>query len=207
MYTPFQNFRRPKIRHTRYARAFTLIETLVAISILLVVIVGPMTIAQKGIQSSYYASDQITAVFLAQEAAEAIREIRDNEALDAFHKTGEGTITVDESTWEWYSDLSDECAGVNGCKFDVESGIFEVCTAECATLFLRNDGRYVTADPGADGTQSIFRRTIKVTPDGSVGAQIEVIVEWRANIFGGQDRSVTLQTWIYDHYQRHGDLI
>src|SRR4051812_13810349 len=51
-------------------RAFTLVESMVAISILALAVTGPMIIAQKGIGSAIYAKDQITAFYLAQEAVE-----------------------------------------------------------------------------------------------------------------------------------------
>ena len=53
---------------------FTLIESLVAISILLLSISAPLTIASKGLASSFFARDQITAFYLAQDAVEYIRD-------------------------------------------------------------------------------------------------------------------------------------
>ena len=44
------------ITHTMHDKGFTLVESLVAIGILLVVIIGPLTIAQKGIQQAYFAN-------------------------------------------------------------------------------------------------------------------------------------------------------
>lgn len=61
---------------------FTLVETLVAIAVLLVAIVGPMTIAAQGLQASFFSREQTTAVYLAQEAIEAIEKKRDDQALN-----------------------------------------------------------------------------------------------------------------------------
>ncbi len=60
---------------------FSLIETLIAISLLSIAIVAPMTLASKGLSTAYYARDQITAFYLAQEAIEALRSIRDAQVL------------------------------------------------------------------------------------------------------------------------------
>ncbi|MFA6158790.1 MAG: prepilin-type N-terminal cleavage/methylation domain-containing protein [Candidatus Paceibacterota bacterium] len=56
---------------------FTLVESMVAVSILSVAITGPLLIAQKGIASAVYSRDQVTASYLAQEAVEYIRNARD----------------------------------------------------------------------------------------------------------------------------------
>ena len=75
-------------------KGFTLVETLVAVTVLLLVIIGPMTIAQKGIQNAGYAKDQFTAVYLAQEALEAVREARDADAIEVY-----ANPTEDTSDW------------------------------------------------------------------------------------------------------------
>ena len=49
----------------RLTKGFTLVETLVAISVLSLSIAGAFTAVQGGIQSSTVAKDQITAFYLA----------------------------------------------------------------------------------------------------------------------------------------------
>lgn len=63
-------------------RAFTLIETMVAVTLLSVAIMSPITLVQRSLQSAYYARDQITASYLGQEAIEAVRAKRDNNRLE-----------------------------------------------------------------------------------------------------------------------------
>lgn len=58
-------------------RGFSLIETLVAVVILVSAVVGPLTLAQRSIRSAVYARDQVIASFLAEEAIEYIRSVRD----------------------------------------------------------------------------------------------------------------------------------
>lgn len=67
---------------TRSEKAgFTLVETLVAVMLLSIAVVAPMSLASKSLGSAYYARDQITAFYLAQEAIEALRSIRDSQIL------------------------------------------------------------------------------------------------------------------------------
>jgi prepilin-type N-terminal cleavage/methylation domain-containing protein len=58
--------------------AFTLIETLVAIAILMVAITGPLTIANKGLVAAVGSRDQTIASYLAQDLMEYVKNVRDD---------------------------------------------------------------------------------------------------------------------------------
>ncbi len=70
-------------RHTRPEgeRGMTLVETLVAISILAMSIVAPMSLTMQSLSAAYYSRDQVIAANLAQEAIEAVRARRDANIL------------------------------------------------------------------------------------------------------------------------------
>ena len=57
---------------------FTLIETFVAIVVLMVAVLGPMALLSKALQDSRYIKDEITATFLAQEGVELMIDNRNN---------------------------------------------------------------------------------------------------------------------------------
>ncbi len=63
------------------ARGFTLIETLVAVSLMVIAIVAPMSLVSQALTTAYYARDQVAAYSLAQEAIEAVRAVRDGNIL------------------------------------------------------------------------------------------------------------------------------
>jgi len=63
------------------SRGFTLIETLVAVTLLSVAITAPMSLTTRSLAAAYYARDQITAFHLAQEAIESVRHARDHNIL------------------------------------------------------------------------------------------------------------------------------
>jgi Tfp pilus assembly protein PilV len=54
---------------------------MVAVSLLSLAIVAPMSLASQSLASAYYARDQVTAAYLAQEGIEAVRSIRDGNIL------------------------------------------------------------------------------------------------------------------------------
>ncbi|MES3031744.1 MAG: type II secretion system protein, partial [Patescibacteria group bacterium] len=60
---------------------FTLVETLVAISIFSVAIVGLMSVLASGISSTTSAKQKMIASYLAQEGIEYVRNMRDNYVL------------------------------------------------------------------------------------------------------------------------------
>lgn len=173
-----------------YTKGFTLVETLVAISILVMVIVGPMTIAQKGIQNAYFANDQVTAVFLAQEAIEGIRGLRDELALEAY---GGGTVV----TADW---IPTGCDGSPGCAFlRGNSTPFQTCGTGNDHCVLHTDSNGLYSHSLGDPV-SPFTRTVTIGGAVGGGVPVDVSVIWNNK---GVSREVKLQTWIYNHYQRY----
>lgn len=99
------------MKNVNTQRGFTMIETLVAVFILMLAITGPLYFVSQSLQSAYYARDQVTAFYLTQESVELIKNIRDTNAL---------TKTCDEAQY-WLScndhvvdDLT-ACTGPYGC--------------------------------------------------------------------------------------------
>lgn len=199
---------------------FTLVETLVAVSILLVVIVGPMSIASQGLKNAYFAGDQTTAVYLAQESLEHIIRLRDNVALLNYEdfKSDGNVSDGDGDTGEWYGDLSASCRGASGCDYDTIEDGYKNCgvTDACTLSHYRGDPStapahlYAYVSPGSDWEESPYTRVIHIGApvEGSGtrlgGVPVTVTVSWDASrAFGaGTTKTVTLQTYIYDHYTR-----
>ncbi len=69
------------MKHYSSQKGFTIIETLVAITILMISIVGPLTISHKGLLAAIYAHDQVTASYLAQDAVEYVKTVRDDNII------------------------------------------------------------------------------------------------------------------------------
>lgn len=57
-------------------KGFTLVEALVAITVLVIGVLGPLTIAARGIADGLYAKNELAAKYLAQEAIEVVANKR-----------------------------------------------------------------------------------------------------------------------------------
>lgn len=178
-------------------KGFTLVETLVAITILLLAVTGTITTAQKGLQNAYYATDQVTAVFLAQEAIESIRAYRDSKALEAYaNYVSGGTGSLDTTNW-LPSNIATGCI-IGKCRFNPQSNQpFESCTGSNCVVHRSSDGRY-THNTGDAATK--FTRQVYIEETNSGEVKVTVDVKWTTPLFNSE-KHVNLTTWIYDHYK------
>ena len=174
------------VTHFNKARAgFTLIETLVAISILVIAIAAPMTLASQSLSTAYYARDQITAFHLAQEAIEAIRSVRDKNVL----LTMSGTPT----------DLLADIPNTSGQPFtiDTRDNSMSVCSGTCEPI--KNQSTTGIYGYGSDSSWSVtrFTRSVRVTQVGGTNDEVKVAVEvsWRSGSF--QERHFTINNNLY----------
>jgi Tfp pilus assembly protein PilV len=113
---------------------FSLVETLVAITLLLLVIVGPMTIVSSSARSTSFSSEQVTAFFLAQEGAELMQKARDDMQLANYGQTGWTNFTDTGSGGAYrlcYANINSA-----GCGVTIRTDNTGTLTApvSCATL-------------------------------------------------------------------------
>ncbi len=106
-------------------QGFTLIETLLAVLLLATAIAGPLTIASKGLSAALVAKDQISAFYLAQDAMEQVRFIRDSNTLGGGDwLTGAGAASGIDLT---------PCVSADGnaaCQLD-SLGVFPAAPTAC----------------------------------------------------------------------------
>lgn len=142
-------------------------ETLVAVMVLSLAIVGPLTIAQKGLQTALISKDQIGAFYLAQDAIEYIRYARDTNCLAA------GSVVGGCPTLQWVAGNGNpaqsvnlapciSAAGASACTVDVIAGSQPAaCTGGiCAAINYDTTHNYYTY---GSGSASIYTRTISIT--------------------------------------------
>jgi prepilin-type N-terminal cleavage/methylation domain-containing protein len=158
-------------------KGFTLIETLVAISILLLSITAPLSIASQGLSSAYIARDEITAFYLAQEAMEFILSRRERNFL---------------TNSSWLSGLP----STTGAPFTIDS--FDRNMVLCggggcpAIEYNPTTGFYSHNDPG--GNPSKFTRSVSVTELSNHEAAVLVTISWSV---GSLNRSFSVRENIF----------
>ncbi|MEK7575069.1 MAG: prepilin-type N-terminal cleavage/methylation domain-containing protein, partial [Patescibacteria group bacterium] len=178
-------------------RGFTIIETIVAIAILSVALVAPLTLAQRGLNSSMYAKDQVTAFYLAQEAIEYVHFIRDSNNIAGLSKTS-----------GWLNGLTD-CMGSNQCGVDINApsgqNVFN-CTGNLPACQLKFNSVTGVYGHRTGWANTIFTRTLTITQvrigngpsaDPNAQANLEARVSWKA---GAITRTVVIKEKIFNWY-------
>jgi prepilin-type N-terminal cleavage/methylation domain-containing protein len=189
--------------YSKQNKGFTLIETLIAISIFTTSIVALMSISSQGIKSTIYAKQKILATYLAQEGIEYVRNIRDTYVLYGF---------TSQAGWDAFNTkLSNaSCMTVNGCYFNDASVdyasnnmpmtelTFVACTSSnCANgtlLYDSSTGKYGFTS----GSNSKFSRQIVVTQPNANETKMTSTIYW-TNLPSSQQNvsfSESLFNWV-----------
>src|SRR3989338_1179046 len=164
-------------------KGFTLVETLVAISIFTVSILALLSILTQGISNVSYAKKKIIASYLAQEGIEYIRNMRDTFALFDSIDSQRG--------WDLFNVklAGASCQAANGCYFgDLDADDFTnpnqpmtgitvaICGPSCPPLLYNEaTGKYGYTAAGLD---SGFVRQVRTQINSADEIKIFSTVSW-----------------------------
>lgn len=196
--------------HTPSQSGFSLVETLVAITILLIVIVGPLTIITSTSRSTSFASEQVTAFFLAQEGNEIAQKGRDDLILD-----GPITSGANSDPWGDFTDTSgvyEPCYRAAGCGLElntnsagsVKTPVVDCNVGTCELYYdssaAPNRQRYTYVTTGNTKTTFERRTYFELLPGpGADEVRVVTTVTWRTgSLRSGQ--SVSVETVLFDVY-------
>ena len=174
-------------------QGFTIIETLVAITILMIAIAGPLTVANKALTAAVYARDQMIASYLAQDGMEYVKNVRSTDKLT-------------DATGAWLRSFSSCGSSSTYCKVDTVKGII----SQDNSIGGSGDQLYLTVVPtlssnpfythDSSGIPTQFHRYFNVVPSpaNASEAEITMTVSWQT---GTLANSVILHNTIYDVLQ------
>ena len=170
-------------------KGFTLIEVLIASFVIVVGVVASYIIVQQIFAQTFRASARLTAIYLAKEGAEVVRNIRDTGWIqsDSWYNNG-----LDVGYWQVEYDSNNLliCILCNGSDYDFDRfwGI--------SMWFLKS---HTSGDPFYDygfwGSNTPFKRRIRIERPTADSIRATVDVMWKE---GGQIRKVTIQNLLYD---------
>lgn len=182
------------------SRAFTLVEAMVAVSILTLSVAGPLFTASRAIVAAQTARDQLIASHLAQEGIEYVRAMRDNEYLAAYQAGG---ANVSSDAWtNFISGRNDssitECRA-STCTLDparsmgTGSGFsLHPCTGAACTPLYRVNGIYTQQSGITGAVQTPFTRTVQAIDVSATEKRIVSTVSWSYH-------EVPYSVTVYDH--------
>lgn len=168
---------------------FTLVELLVAISILSLSILATFTAVSNNIKGQNFAEDQVVAYYLADEGIESIRNIRDNNAIANVAALGAGTAQV-----SWLNGIDNKCAN-NACVVDAPLNTVTVCSGNiytCPVLNMNTTSGLYGYTSGGSWVATQFTRSIYISPVGgshTTETIVNVVVMWTTN---GVSKTYTL---------------
>jgi len=157
-------------------RGFSLLETTIAIAIMVSAILGPMSISSQSIRSASVARNTIIASNLAQEGLELVRVYRHNNRIA-------------EQLW---TQGLETCLTANGCRIDASDLSVEACASACIPLKFDDSLKLYNYSAGSD---TIFSRKITILSINADEIKVVTVVRW-TDRFGEQ--FFNLETLMFD---------
>lgn len=152
----------------KHSHGFTLVESLVAISILIIGVLGPITLATRNISDGLYVKNKLTALYLATEALELL--------------TYKKSLNIANDPDFWNLGMNPD---VNPYYISFETGNLSFCTPglgghdDCQLVFDTDSGSYLSLSEAAAPSGLIFTRKVYITEiNPGIEISAKVVVSW-----------------------------
>ena len=172
-------------------KAFSLIEALVAISILMIGILGAFILVVRTLASAPVVQSRLVAANLAQEGVELVRQIRDTN----FIKSRDFREGLENGVWQidWKKEQLEFCNERDILRFDTVDKMYHY--------------------QGAQGEPYFFRRQIKISdgPDQDI-IRVNVIMHWcvrktESQCIAKPTYTLDTEVHLYNYYSNYYDFL
>ncbi len=165
-------------------KSFTLLEVIIAVSILTVAVGGTYSLIYQTLRAASLANSKLIAAHLAQEGVETVRNLRDNNWLNQRISPG----------LSWKAGL-----GAGEYEMDYNDTVLISFVGEGRYLYIDgNNGFYAYLDsPGPGDTQTKFKRKITIAEIGNDEIDITARVFWQER---GGEYEIEVMENLYNWY-------
>ncbi len=178
---------------------FTLVETMVAITILLIAVVGPMSAIGGSLSQISTARDQMIAVNLAQEGIEVVRQKRDSNMLARWEEQSRITPPLTLTLWSAELSVGDYIVDPTTIPPTLfRCGVVDSCSPTQKSIYQENVPvmyQQFAAAPGSGYVQTKFSRVVSITDISSPEKKVTSTVTWKTS--GGIDKTITVSESIF----------
>ena len=160
-------------------RGFTLLEVIIAISILSMGIAGSVALINRTISLGFAVNKQLIAAYLAQEGMEIIHNIRNTNWIE------DGVPALSPVAWDDGITDGDSCVNYNSAS------LITPCIGAARNLYIFNDGIKLNYVHTITPIITVFSRYINITHllDGAEPyILVKSIVEWNTGSIQAEER-------------------
>lgn len=186
-----------KITHIQKNKkgGFTMVEMLVAVFIFTVSLVALTLVSAKGLRASREAQNQVQADYLALEAIEVVRNIRDSAFISGYGENAWTGVFNGLDVFSGSGCYSD--GGTCNFYFDSDRMVLQTCES-CEVYYNTSTNSYFQPESGEElgpnDESTIFNRTIVFdSPGGDTEVFITVLVTWPG---GEVEYTENLHLWL-----------
>ncbi len=184
-------------------RGITLVETIVAVTVLVTAIAGPLTLAAASLRASRDARNNLIATHLAEEAIEVVHNIRDNNITN--YPAGSWLtnvvpnctatecivdITKQDASFVWASDAlapCSPCSGVDTLYYNPSTGLYRQSANPLGSPWEATPFHRVVRVTGVDDAANPLRQ-----------ARVSASVKYLG--YGNVEKSITIEDDLYNWF-------
>ena len=181
-------------KYIQHNKGFTLVETLVAVAILMIAIAGPLTIANQALTAALGSRNAMVATYLAQEGVESIKNIKDNNVAKNGPNSFGQNIVGGSCTSNLPCAIPDAIGNILGTPSTITNCNLISPSADCSLYTDDSSLAYVYLNSGSNSRKTPFVRFYYITNNTASEFIVTVVVKWNDGAIPNEVRLQELMT-------------